>query len=202
MTSEDAPGWDAIVSALERTYGTAVPMHFGTVVKWSLGGPDPLDGLSAYARTEPTPHWHIVSFGMSELHEKVSDLPERSGWGFELTFRPARAADERQPPAWALNLMQNLGRYVFESGNSFAAGDHIDLGGPIALDQPRTPIVAAGFAADPELPAIDTPHGSLAFLQIVGLTADEYDAARGVAHRGRPWPARGPASVAGDRPGP
>ena len=52
-----------------------------------LGGQDPLDGLSAYKAESPFPHWHIVTFGFSELYEKESENPDYSGYGFELTFR-------------------------------------------------------------------------------------------------------------------
>lgn len=35
---------------------------------------------------------------------------------------------------------------------------------------------ALAFGLDPELRTIDTPHGSVAFLQLVGITADEVTA--------------------------
>jgi len=89
------------------------------VHRWRLGGPDPLDGISAYVRTEPVPHWHYISYGMSELYEKESDNPEQSGWGFEFTFRLARNPADHEIPLWPANLMQNLARYVFQSGNWF-----------------------------------------------------------------------------------
>lgn len=163
-------GWDAIDGALARLYPGVEPLHYGTVIKWRLGGPDPLDGLSVYARDD---HWHFVSYGMSELYEKESDDPEESGWGFELTFRLARGR-ETEPPVWAVSFLQNLARYVFGSGNPFAPGHHLDLNGPISLAEPDTAIRAITFADDPELGVIDTPHGRLRFLQVVGLTLEEY----------------------------
>ncbi|GLW64856.1 hypothetical protein Arub01_31000 [Actinomadura rubrobrunea] len=178
---ESAPGWDAIDGALGRVYGDTEPFHWGTVLKWSLGGPDPLDGISAYRRDDPVPHWHYVSYGMTELYEKESSNPDESGWGFEFTFRLARdphgPADD-EPPVWAANFLQNLARYVFRTGNWFEAGHHIDLNGPIAADRADTAIRAAAFVQDPELGAISTPHGRVEFLQIVGLTHDEYQSAR------------------------
>ena len=62
----------------------------------------------------------MVTYGFSELYDKESDNLEESGYGFELTFRLAKREDEEEPPAWALNLLQNMGRYVFNSGNVFA----------------------------------------------------------------------------------
>jgi hypothetical protein len=174
IEDDAAPGWDAIDAALRRIYPGVEPLHYGTVVKWMLGGPDPLDGISFYARPD---HWHIVSYGMSELYGKESDDPDESGWGFEFTFRVARRPDETEPPVWAANFLQNLARYVFTSGNTFGPGHHMDLNGPISLAEPGTAIRAITFADDPELGVIDTPHGRLRFLQVVGLTLDEYAAA-------------------------
>ena len=52
--------------------------------KYWLGGPDPLDYISMYsnpgdpARQIP-PHWHYVSFGLSDLHGdgRVHDLQQQ-----------------------------------------------------------------------------------------------------------------------------
>jgi hypothetical protein len=83
----DAPGWEAIDAALARIYGDTQPHHWGTVVRWSLGGPDPLDGVSAYRRDDPVPHWHYVSYGLTQLYPDDSEPSDYSDWGFELTFR-------------------------------------------------------------------------------------------------------------------
>ena len=167
-----APGWRSIDAALASLYGGQEPARFGTAIRHALGGPDPLDGISAYRRTAPVPHWHFVTYGLSELYEKDSDDPATSGYGFELTLRLRRADGAGEPPSWALHFLQNLARYVFSSGNAFAAGHHVDLNGPIALDA-ATAIRAVAFAPDPELGPIDTPFGRLAFLQVVGITLDE-----------------------------
>lgn len=168
---DEAPGWSAIDAALQRVYPGVEPKHLGTIIGWRLGGPDPLDGISIYQRDD---HWHFVSFGLSELYEKESEDPDESGWGFEFTFRLARPAGETEPPIWAANFLQNLARYVFKSGNAFGPGHHVDLNGPISLADPDTAIRAITFTDDPELGVIDTPHGRLRFLQIVGLTLEEY----------------------------
>ena len=49
-------GWDAIDRALERIYGKQEPVHYGTVLPYNLGGPDPLDGVSIYKNAEGAPH--------------------------------------------------------------------------------------------------------------------------------------------------
>ncbi|GAA4630173.1 hypothetical protein GCM10023196_054420 [Actinoallomurus vinaceus] len=174
----ETPGWDAIDDALSRVYGDTEPLHFGTVHKWALGGPDPLDGISAYPRTDPVSHWHFVSYGMTELYAKESSDPDESGWGFEFTFRVARDPAETTPPVWAMSLLQNLARYVFQSGRWFEPGHTMNANGPIAASRTDSAIRALTFTVDPELGEISTPHGKVQFLQLVGLTLDEYDATR------------------------
>ncbi|MFB5675860.1 suppressor of fused domain protein [Paenibacillus terreus] len=171
----NAPGWDAIDQTLRNIYGDQEPKHYGTLIPYALGGQDPLQGISAYMAETPQPHWHFVTYGFSALYEKESENADYSGYGFELTFRLPRQPEEEEPPAWALNLLQNIGRYVFGSGNTFQAGDYMDANGPICLDA-DTRITALAFTADPELPEIDTPNGRLEFLQMIGITADELQA--------------------------
>lgn len=153
-------------------YGSAEPKHYGTVVSGHEGGNDPIHGISVYLRDEPA-HFHFVTYGFTELWTKESEDAETSGFGFELTFRLAREEDEEEPPMWALNFLQNLGRYVFRTGNAFAAGHKMGLNGPIALGE-RTSITAVCFASDPELGEIRSPNGQAEFLQIVGISDDEY----------------------------
>lgn len=176
-----SPGWDAISARLDQLYPGQEPKHFGTLISHMLGGPDPLNGISAWRRNDPVPHWHFVTYGFSELYAKESDHPEVSGYGFELTFRLAispDAAADAEPPMWALSFLQNLARYVFQSGNVFNDGDWMTANGPIALEQ-ATQICSMGFVTDPELAEpLDTPNGSVAFLQVVGLALDEERAAK------------------------
>ena len=174
-STNDAPGWDAIDAALRPIYGDREPLHMGTVVPMALGGPDPIHGISAYKNLAPSSHWHYVTYGFSELWEKESDDPNVSGFGFELTFRPTCKAKDKKPPNWVWNFLQNLGRYVFETGNALGVGHTMPLYGPIKLGS-STLIHAVSFALDPQLPPMKTPNGRVDFLQIVGLTLDELDA--------------------------
>lgn len=171
----EATGWDAIEEQMSGLYGQQEPKHYAALLPYMLGGKDPLNGISAYQAEQPYPHWHFVTFGFSELYEKESEDPEYSGYGFELTFRLARTDGEEEPPAWAMNLLQNMARYVFSSGNIFASGHYLDANGPICLGA-DTRLTALAFTGDPELPAIDTPNGRVEFLQMVGITADELEA--------------------------
>jgi hypothetical protein len=172
MSDDSAPGWDAIDLALKPLYGDQEPLHWAPPLHHMLGGADPLDGISAYRRAEPLPHWHFVTYGFTELYAKDTSDAEISGYGFELTFRLRAASSEESPPTWALSFLQNLARYVFSSGNAFDAGHYMHLNGPIALGS-DTKIWAIVLTPDPELPAIDTLHGRLQFLQVVGITLDE-----------------------------
>jgi suppressor of fused len=169
-------GWDSIDEKLAQLYPGVEPIHYGTLIKWSLGGPDPLDGLSIFSNPGPPEHWHYVSYGLTELYEKETDSQEYSGFGFELTFRLAREAGETQPPTWPMALMQNLARYVFESGNVFDQGHRLPLNSPI-LQGSDTLLCGAMFAIDPQLGQAESCHGRYSFLQIIGTTDDELDAA-------------------------
>lgn len=173
----DARGWDAISDQLAMLYPGQEPRHFAALVSYSLGGPDPLNGISAYRSKEARPHWHFITYGFSELFAKETDDPAVSGYGFELTFRLACAEDSADPPTWPLNFLQNLARYVFESGNAFGDGDWMTANGPIALAE-GTKICSMAFVDDPQLASIQTPNGELKFLQVVGLTKDEETAAK------------------------
>jgi len=189
MTDDDddrSPGWEAIDEALAGVYGNVEPKHYGTVVGWRVGGPDPLDGVSIYESTAfDVAHWHYVGYGLTELHEKESENAEESGWGFELTFRLRRDSDaaDVEPPIWPINLMQNLARYVFESGATFAPGHHMSANGPIAVGKP-TDLTALLFVGDPQLEPRTTPHGRMQFVQIVGVTDDELAAAKAWSTKG------------------
>lgn len=174
---DDVPGWSAIDARLAEFYPGVEPEHFGTIIKYMLGGPDPLDGISRYhSESGGTSHQHIISYGFSELYydEKAAG-GECSKYGFELTFRLKPFAADIKENIWPGNLMQNIARYVFESGNWFEEYHWMPANGPIRSD---TDIAITGliFVIDPELGTIDTPHGSVEFLQIVGVTDDEIEA--------------------------
>jgi hypothetical protein len=169
---DQAAGWNAIVEALQRLYGDRTSLRYDAVIPHRLGGPDPLDVIAVYKTLEPATHWHFITFGFSELYDKESKDPSCSGWGFELTFRVSASPDEEQPPAWALNLLQSLARYVLETHSSFAEGQHANFHRPIAPGD-TTEIDALLFVEDPQLGRIETPNGAVQFLQVVGITSDE-----------------------------
>lgn len=182
FSEEDAtPGWEAIDDALNKIYPAQEPRHYGTIIKYVMGGEDPLDGISVYDNNAQEFHRHIISYGMSELYYSPESAEnEFSGWGFEFTFRIVPFEGDKDTdkvknePHWAMSLMQNLARYVFESEKWFEAYHFIPANGPIRIDT-ETKLVGVAFVPDPQLGVIETPHGEVSFLQMVGLTQEELD---------------------------
>lgn len=175
FSEDDAVGWMAIDERLKTIYGDTEPRHFGSVIKYMIGGEDPIDGTSIYDSQKQEFHRHFVSYGMSELYydeEKAGG--EFSRWGFEFTFRLKPFEDDDENPTWVISMMNNLARYVFNSGNWFEVNHFVPANGPIRLDT-GTDIVALVFAEDPELGRIQTPHGEVTFLQMVGITSAELE---------------------------
>lgn len=172
---EGGAGWLAIDHAMLQLYPTQDdPLHYAPELLPPLGGDTYIFGISAYQAEEPL-HWHLVTYGFSELYAKEWNDPEVSGWGFELTMRLPRDSDEEEPPTFALDFMLNLGRYVYRSGNPLGSGHTMDLQKPLSLGN-ETKLQAAAFFTDPQLGEIATPHGAVEFVQVVGITKDEYEA--------------------------
>lgn len=167
--------WEVIQKLLDKRYFGIEPKHFGTIRRYSEGGDDPLDGISAYRLEDPA-HWMFVTFGFTELHQKTSDNPDVSGWGFELTFRTTAAPSALEPPMWPVYVLQQLARYVFNTREVFDVGHHIAFGGPLTRKQ-TTDLEALLFVSESELPSsVRTPNGTVKFIQAVGITADEREA--------------------------
>lgn len=173
---EAAPGWNAIDSRLAEVYGKQEPKHWGTVIKYMLGGKDPIDGISAYeCREGGTPHLHFCTYGYTSLYyDEESVGADCSQFGFEMTFRLASRLPPPEEPHWVLNLLNNLARYVFESGRWFEEYHWLPANGPIRADYP-TDLVGLAFLLDPALAPIDTPHGRVEFIQGFGITAEELE---------------------------
>lgn len=177
FTSEDAVGWLSIDEALEKIYKTQQCRHYGPLcgLHYIAGGTDPIDGASIYDNTEPSEHKHIVSYGMSQLYyDEESVGAEFSKWGFEFTMRIAPFEEDTSDPLWAVNLMNNLARYVFKSKRWFEENEYIPAGGPIRLNT-ETEITGLITVLDPDLGKIQTPNGEVSFIQLVGITSKELE---------------------------
>jgi hypothetical protein len=174
-TSNDAaPGWDALNRRLTQVYGEQEPKHWGTIIKHMLGGPDPIDGISMYeCREGGRDHLHFSTFGYTSLYYDEESVGKPwSGYGFEMTFRLASPLPPTEEPFWLINLLNNLARYVFESGKIFGHLHWIPANGPIRKDY-DTDLVGLAFVIDPVLGSIDSPHGAVEFVQAFGLTSVE-----------------------------
>jgi Suppressor of fused protein (SUFU) len=174
------PGWDAINQRVREIYPTQEPQHWAATPHASIGGPDPLDGISIYkAYDGGAKHLHFVTYGFSNLYyDEKSFGGEFSKFGFELTFRlRPRKGDSDRPP-WVYNLMQNIARYVFKSKRWFEEYHFMPAGGPIKQGE-ETDITAIAFITDPQLGKIDTPHGEVRFLQMFGITTQEFERMKG-----------------------
>ncbi|XP_038070508.1 suppressor of fused homolog [Patiria miniata] len=180
-------GLEAVYSACRNLYPHQPnPLQVTAVVKFWLGGPDPLDYISMYSnpglpeRGIP-PHWHYISFGLSDLYGdgRVHEFtgPEApSGFGFELTFRLKREPTETAPPTWPAQLMQGLAKYVFQSDNTLCAGDHVSWHSP--LDNSESRVQHMLMSEDAQLQPIATPLGTVSFVQVVGVCSEELQAAQ------------------------
>ncbi len=169
-----APGWDAIDRVVKALYPGQEPRHLAAVPHYSIGGKDPIDGISFYdAEVDGQVHTHIVTYGFSNLYYDEEALDsDFSKFGFELTFRVKPYAEDPDGPIWAANMIQNIARYVFKSGKWFEPYHCLNAGGPNRLDT-DTRLVALAFVSDPQLDEIDTPHGKVQFIQMFGLTEHE-----------------------------
>ncbi|KAJ6630518.1 Suppressor of fused like [Pseudolycoriella hygida] len=187
------PGLKKLIEQCQNLYPDQKnPLQVTALLKYWLGGQDPLDYISMYfnpgkAELNIPPHWHYITFGLSDLHgdgrvHQVDNSDETmehlSGMGFELTFRLIKqtpSSENEKPPTWPANLLQALARYVFQTGNRFVIGDNVPW--RKSLDSSTSNIQHMLIANDPQLMRTKTPFGWVDFCQIVGVTEEELDQA-------------------------
>ncbi len=174
---EDAVGWLAIDKKVREIYATQEPRIYTPPLHYILGGQDPIDGTSIYDSDKQEFHRHFISYGMSELYYNEDAVGnEFSKWGFEFTFRLKPFEEDDNDPVWVIEVMNNLARYVYESQHWFEEYHFVPANGPIRTETKKNiDIVGLVFAPDPELGKIDTPHGEVSFLQMVGITSKELE---------------------------
>ncbi len=167
-------GWDTITAELERVYpGQTNPKHYGTLIKWRLGGKDPLDGISIY---DGGYYWNFVTYGMSELYEKESDDKEISGFGYEMTFKLKKDnyADEEREIQCICGILQTIARMTYTQGEVFGPFEYLYTGQTTGIDVcQKSKITGFICVPDPMLNTIDTPNGKVAFLEFIGMTDSE-----------------------------
>ena len=171
------PGWEAIETAFSRIYTDQKPRHYATnlVSRANLGGDQYLDGYSVY--TSPRGYYHIVSYGMSELYVNEESFGgEWSGWGYEMTFKLA-SQDLEDPKVclWTLDMLANLAFFT-NTRTSYLESLQFVAGDSKPLDRSNDSLITGlAVIADTEVESVDTPHGRLEFLQLVGLTQTELE---------------------------
>ena len=170
----EAIGWEAIEKEFLRVYpGQDNPKHYGTIIKWIMGGNDPLDGISVYDGGD---YWHFVSFGQTEIYEKECDNKEISGYGYELTFKLKKAGleDEEAELRNICGILQMVARITFTKGELFAPDEFIYTGQTQGIDAfQKSKLTGFICVKDPTVEAIDTPNGRVEFLELVGMTDAE-----------------------------
>ena len=175
FNEESIPGLDAIYGKLREVYSDQEPTHWATIVPYELGGGDPLWAVESYISQRQQHHLHFITLGFSNLfYDEEYAEDEVNGFGFEITFRYLPVKGEMEKPVWPANFLQNIAKYVFKSGNGFDGYHYMSANGPIKAGY-DTEITAFAFFIDPELGEIDTPHGQLKFLQLYGITTQEYN---------------------------
>lgn len=172
-------GWDAITAEFERVYpGQEDPKHYGTIVPWRLGGPNPLDGTSIYDGGD---FWHFVTFGLSELYDKESEDKEYSGYGMEFTFKLKKGcygeADEEEEFRCICSNLDSIAKITFEKGELFLPNEYVYTGQTEGIDRyQKSKLTGFITAADPAVNTLDTPNGKVEFVEFIGVYDSELKA--------------------------
>lgn len=174
---EKALGWDAITNEFDSLYpGQTNPKHYGTLISWDLGGNDPLRGISIYDSGDS---WHFVTYGLSELYEKVSNNKDISGFGMEFTFRLKKDNYENEEAEikCICGILQSIARITFVNKEVFKPYEYIYSGQTTGIDSLQKSNIT-GFITIPDVKAkeLDTPNGKVMFVEFIGVTDKELKA--------------------------
>lgn len=172
-------GWDAITNECDKVYPNQEnPKHYGTLIRWSLGGNDPLDGISVY---DAGTYWHFVTYGLSELYEKETDDLEYSGYGMEFTFKLKKDnyENEESEIRCICNILQSIARITFNKGELFNPYEYIYTGQKVGIDSKQQSNIT-GFITIPDdkFRTLNTPNGKLEFVEFIGVTKEEIEAVK------------------------
>ena len=172
-----AHGWDAITEEAERIYpGQKDPKHYGALIKWRLGGSDPLDGISIYDGGD---YWHFVTYGLSELYEKESEDKEWSGYGMEFTFKlkKEKYENEEMEIKCICGLLQQIARITFKNGEIFNPYEYLYTGQTAGIDSKQISNIT-GFITIPDtkFQTLNTENGRVDFVEFIGATDAELKA--------------------------
>jgi len=168
-----APGWDAVTEPFDRLYPGVEPRHLASNMgqRAMFGGDQYLDGISLY----PTSYGstHLLTYGMSTLYvDEEAFGGEFSGWGYELTMKVAEQNTDEC--LWAADSMSRLARYTYTSKKWFEPFQFVGGGGlPLRVGTDSN-LTSYLVVPDTEVPTVDTVHGKVEFLQLVGITEAEF----------------------------
>ena len=170
----EAPGWDAIDKLCDKVYPNQKnPKHYGAMIKWRLGGNDPLDGISVYDGGD---YWHFITYGLSELYEKESEDKEWSGYGMEFTLKLKKDhyENEEDEIRCICGILQSIARITFTHGELFNAYEYLYTGQTTGIDSNGTSNIT-GFITIPDdkFVEINTPNGKVRFVEFIGVTDNE-----------------------------
>lgn len=173
----NAPGWDAITELCDKVYPNQKnPKHYGTLISWQFGGNDPLQEISIYDGGD---YWHFITYGLSELYEKESDIKEISGYGMEFTFKLKKDnyENEENEIKCVCGILQSIARITFTKGELFNVYENLYTGQKEGIDCNRKSNIT-GFITVPDdkFHEINTPNGKVSFVEFVGVTDNELKA--------------------------
>lgn len=168
-----APGWDAITEPFETLYPGIEPRHLATnmAARAMFGGDQYLDGISLYPAAYGM---HLLTYGMSTLYvDEASFGGEFSGWGYELTIKLAE--QDTDECLWAADSLNNLARYTYTAKKWFEPYQSIGGGSQPLRHGSQSLLTSYLVVPDTEVAAVETMHGKVEFLQLVGITEAEYE---------------------------
>ena len=170
-------GWDAITNLCDKMYPNQKnPKHYGTLISWELGGNDPLKGISIYDGGD---YWHFITYGLSELYEKKSDVKDVSGYGMEFTFKLKKDnyENEENEIKCICGILQSIARITFTKGEKFNSYEYLYTGQTEGIDYNRKSNIT-GFITVPDdkFQEINTQNGKVNFVEFIGVTDNELKA--------------------------
>lgn len=167
------PGWEAIDQAFAQRYPGVDPSHIASnmAARAMFGGSEFLDGVSFFP--SPNGYQHLVSYGMTALYaDEASHGREYSGWGYEMTMKVR--SETAEDAHWAADVLRNLARYTYTSKRWFEPFQSIGGQGTPIRNGSDSLLTSLLVVPDTEVPGIDTVHGRVDFLQLVGITQSEF----------------------------
>ena len=171
-SKEYAPGLDAIEKRLSQAYPLITPIYISIPVEKKEKSP--IEGFRMYHVNNDC--FHIVSLGMSELYSKKENVGKRySKYGYEITAK--LKAETVEECYWLLDKIIEFGEYTKNTECYFIEDQVLE-------DSNKTLVSETGYptfiiSEDPLLGKLETIHGEVQFLQLVGATEKDVRSIKG-----------------------